>query len=264
MTLWQQTDGNGVPLVLVHGWGMNAAVWEPLLELLTPKYRVTRVELPGHGYSAMNDEHYSLNAWAEALVEIAPDNAIWLGWSLGGLVVLQAAVEQLNRNSANIRALYMMSATPCFAQKENWRCAMPVATLQQFAENLEKNVEATLLRFLSLQIKGSEHSRDLLKQLRKGFAKRPAPTAAALKTGLGFLRDANISTELETIRLPIHWTFGQRDTLVPACAAESIQQLMPDASLQVVEGAGHVPFLSHPEDCLQSLDTLAARTSGKS
>jgi pimeloyl-[acyl-carrier protein] methyl ester esterase len=46
-----QTEGQGSDLVLIHGWGMNGAVWQQLLPLLTPFYRVHWVDMPGYGHS---------------------------------------------------------------------------------------------------------------------------------------------------------------------------------------------------------------------
>ena len=257
MSIWQQTTGKGMPLLLLHGWGMNATVWEPVLDQLNRQYEVTRLDLPGHGYSEVDDGSHTLAAWAQAVAAIAPDNAIWLGWSLGGLIALQAAVKQMK----SMRALYLMTATPCFARRNEWQCAMPITTLDQFAENLDKDTQGTLLRFLSLQIKGCDDARGLLKKLRAGFSAHPNATDAALKAGLGFLRDEDIRSKLGEISIPMHWTFGERDTLVPACASEFIEQALPDATVQIIKGAGHVPFLSHSGECMESLDTLAGRTA---
>lgn len=260
MTLWHQTTGEGPPLLLVHGWGMNASVWQPWLQQLNKEFQVTCVELPGHGHSDLQNDQNTLTAWSDAVTNIAPANAIWLGWSLGGLIALQAVLKQISSpSSVNARALYMMTATPCFAQHDQWQCAMPVATLKQFALNLEQDVDGTLLRFLSLQIKGSEQAREMLKQLRTGFSQRPAADNGALKLGLGLLSDSDLRDSLRNIEIPVHWTFGERDTLVPACVSESIKQLLPDASSQIIKGAGHVPFLSHANECLQSLRLLAGR-----
>ena len=52
MSLYRHTRGYGPDLVLVHGWGMNSAVWEPIVPGLSERFRLTIIELPGHGGSA--------------------------------------------------------------------------------------------------------------------------------------------------------------------------------------------------------------------
>lgn len=257
MKLWSETNGNGRDLVLLHGWGMNSAVWEPVIDRLDKDYRVTCIDLPGHGFSQMHDaEHHTLTDWSKAVADKVPDGAVWLGWSLGGLVSLNAAINRL----AAIKGLFMMTATPSFMQRESWSCAMPEKTLTQFSENLKTDVKSTLTRFLSLQIQGCEHSRELLKQLRSGFAERPSATFHALETGLGFLKDTDLRSSLSAIEIPVHWLYGNRDTLAPACAAEDISSVMNVASTQIIQGAAHVPFLSHFEQVKAAIDELFKRT----
>ena len=47
-----QSFGQGPDLVLLHGWGMNGAVWQQTVESLQPYFRVHVVDLPGYGHSA--------------------------------------------------------------------------------------------------------------------------------------------------------------------------------------------------------------------
>ena len=257
MKLWSETSGNGHDLVLLHGWGMNSAVWEPVMSQLNTQYRVTCVDLPGHGFSQLDDEEaFALSDWSQAIAGTVPHGAIWLGWSLGGLVALDAAIRQI----VDIRGLFMMTATPSFMQRADWPCAMPEKTLTQFADNLKADVKTTLTRFLSLQIQGCDNARDLLKQLRSGFSQRPSATYHALETGLGFLRDTDLRHAIQQIDIPSHWVYGNRDTLTPACAADQIATMMKNSTIQTINGAAHVPFLSHFEVVEQAIGKLVERS----
>ena len=154
-------------LVLVHGWGMNAAVWQPFLPYLE-EYRVTRVELPGHGEQLWSAAERDLQSWGDAVLAQAPERAIWCGWSLGGQVALQAALNQPER----VSALVLMASTPCFVQHPGWDHAMAADTLAQFARQLHQDVAATLNRFLTLQVRGSADMRPTLNLLRTALAER--------------------------------------------------------------------------------------------
>ncbi|MDX1344842.1 MAG: alpha/beta fold hydrolase, partial [Sedimenticolaceae bacterium] len=101
MSLATLTHGEGSPIVLLHGWGMNAGVWMPILPQLAAGWQVTLVELPGHGESEAVEG--DINDWAGAVLEIAPHGAVWLGWSLGAIVTLAAATQAPER----IRALIL-------------------------------------------------------------------------------------------------------------------------------------------------------------
>ena len=244
MSLYIERQGSGSSLVLLHGWGMNAAVWEGLSTTIAAGRRLCRIELPGHGASPFELRHDSREAWADACLEVAPARAVWLGWSLGGLVALEAAL----RSPERVAALVLLTATPRFVRAPDWPAAMAAGTLAQFHDALLEDPAGTLDRFLALQVRGSEAARDCLRTLRREVAQRPAPSREALETGLDLLRDGDLRERLANLSCPSLWVFGQRDSLVPAAAAEGVGNLLPGAMQRVIAGAAHAPFLSHPQE----------------
>lgn len=247
MKLWKHTSGSGPELVLLHGWGMNAGVWEPLLPDLETRFRVTRIELPGHGESPSLSG--GLRAWAEACLAVAPADAFWVGWSLGGTVVQQVALMASER----VSRIGLVTATPSFVRRSDWLPAMQPEVFQQFAQALETDSAGTLKRFLGLQVKGVPGARELLRSLDAALARRPSPDPAGLQLGLQILLDTDLRDGLAALQIPSHWLFGERDTLVPVAVAGEIAALAPNAVCELIANAGHAPFLSHPGQCLDWL-----------
>lgn len=239
-------------LVLIHGWGMNAAVWEALPEGLKAGLRLHPIELPGHGANPLRSPGGGgpglLEAWADACLESAPAGAVWLGWSLGGLVALAAALNAARRRPGQIQGLILMTATPRFVQGPDWPAAMPSETLAQFHRGLLADPSGTLNRFLALQVRGSDQARETLRRLRQGLATRPPPDPAALALGLDLLAGQDLRQALPRLGLPTLWLFGSHDALVPPAVAGHIEGLLPGARTAVVPGAAHAPFLSHPAE----------------
>ena len=236
--------GETCELVLLHGWGMNAAAWGGLPASLTTGRRVGRIELPGHGAGPFELRHNSRAAWADACLESAPEQGVWIGWSLGGVIALEAALKAPER----IRALVLLTATPRFVRAPDWPAAMDAEVLAQFHDGLVTDPAGTLERFLVLQIMGSEAARSTLRTLRRELAQCQAPLPAALALGLDLLRDTDLRGRIGALACPTLWLFGRRDTLVPAAASEGIARLLPQAHRRVIAGAAHAPFLSHPEE----------------
>ena len=73
------TIGEGQNLLLIHGWGVNSAIWQPVVKQLSEHYCVHLVDLPGFANQA-ELEDYSLQSITEALLKKLPSCAIWCGW----------------------------------------------------------------------------------------------------------------------------------------------------------------------------------------
>jgi pimeloyl-[acyl-carrier protein] methyl ester esterase len=242
MTLYTQTSGSGPDLVLIHGWGLHGGVWDVLVPLLEASFRVTRVDLPGHGRSAWRGAA-SLDDMSAAVLSVAPESATWLGWSMGSLIAARAALTA----PARIDRLVLLAGTPCFVRRPGWQPAMLPALLDTFATELQRDYVKTLNRFLSLQVRSSDHAAVVLRRLREKLLAHGPPVPAALSAGLEILRRTDLRDRFPQISCPTLFLMGKRDTLVPVSAGEQAAQRMPDARVQVIEGAGHAPFMAQPQ-----------------
>jgi pimeloyl-[acyl-carrier protein] methyl ester esterase len=251
MSLSVQKYGEGEPLALIHGWGMNGSVWVPLLPRLVKRWQVIIVELRGHGESEPVEG--DIDDWARALIDVVPQDAVWLGWSLGAIATLAAATLA----PEYIRALLLAGGTPRFTRTGGWECGMRPDLLDSFAEELFSSPERTMLRFLGLQVRGADNERETLRQLKSAVSKRPEAGTAALRSGLDLLLRTDLRSRLPDLAVPSLWLYGEKDTLVSATTADRVRQLQPQARTSVIRGAGHAPFLSHPGQCLQALEEFA-------
>ncbi|MGE0080714.1 MAG: pimeloyl-ACP methyl ester esterase BioH [Thiohalomonadaceae bacterium] len=242
MTIHIDITGNGPPVVLIHGWGLHGGVWARTAQALAGSHEVWRVDLPGFGASAPLAGRYTAQTLAEAVAARVPAGAVWAGWSLGGLVVLAAA-----HMGASVSRLVLVGATPRFVQAPDWPHAMAGEVLAGFAAELAADWRATVLRFLALQARGSERAREELRALRETVFARGEPATAALSGGLDVLRDTDLRAALGHVTLPALVIHGSRDVLVPVQAAVETTAALHRARLALIEGAGHAPFLSHPD-----------------
>lgn len=248
--LYSQTLGDGPQLVMLHGWGMNAAIWRDLARELAVKYRVTLVELPGHGRSDWNGES-AIEQWVDACLEAAPREAIWLGWSLGGLISLKAALAAPER----IQALLLISTNPKFVRDAAWPHGVDDAVLSDFGASLVADQDKTLQRFLALQVRGANDAAVTLRSLRKNMKAVPASHIEALKAGLGFLRQTDLREHLSELSCPVTWLLGEKDALVPTSLMDDLHGgVSRDLDLRMALGAGHAPFLSHKDLVHQWID----------
>jgi pimeloyl-[acyl-carrier protein] methyl ester esterase len=230
---------------------MNAAVWKPFADRLADRYRVTAVDLPGHGLSDGPAEP-TLRAWAQACADAAPERAVWVGWSLGAQVALRAALD----SPQDLPGLVLISGTPRFTRGPDWPHATPEKLGHQFAAALLEDSTGTLERFLALQVRGSTEATETLRILRAALRDRPPPRPDALEDGLRLLLTDDLRGELDALSPRSLWLFGERDTLVPAEVGEAVARLAPRAEVLILHGAAHAPFLSAPDRVARLIDTF--------
>ena len=249
MSLYVERVGSGPDLVMLHGWGLHGGLFRPVVDALSKHNTLHLVDLPGHGRSGMIEGDYTLCALAKVIGENVPQDAVWLGWSLGGRVALQAAAD-----GHAINKLILVGNNPCFVQQSGWPHAMPESELIQFADSLNNDYKQTLLRFIAVQSRGSERGREELRALRSELFDHGEPDQKALAGGLEILRSADLRSLLPDIKQPTLVLHGERDTLAPLPAAEFTAATLPHAELTVIEGAGHAPFISHPDESVNAIE----------
>ncbi|TKK16012.1 pimeloyl-[acyl-carrier protein] methyl ester esterase [Enterobacter cancerogenus] len=255
-TLWWQTVGTGnCHLVLLHGWGLNAEVWRCVSEELASHFTLHLVDLPGYGrssgYGAM-----TLAEMANEVLDAAPQNAIWLGWSLGGLVASQIALTHPER----VQALVTVASSPCFSAHDAWPGIKP-EVLAGFQQQLSADFQRTVERFLALQTMGTETARQDARTLKQTVLSLPMPDVAVLNGGLEILRTVDLREPLASLALPHLRIYGYLDGLVPRKVVPLLDTLWPESESLVVAKAAHAPFISHPEEIVSALIALRQRVA---
>ncbi len=240
-----KTSGSGEAMLVLHGWGMNSSVWEPVRESLESHFSVTWVDLPGHDVNR-DVEAKSLDDIVKLLVPLLGTKTHVLGWSLGGLI----AQAMLQSNPEKFCSLTLVASTPRFSQSKDWPNAMSHEVLDQFSLNLEQDLQGTIKRFIGLQFMGIKNSKDLQRSLVKNILQNLAQYSA-LRLGLKLLKKCDYRENNASVLQ--HWILGGRDRLVPVAVSDEIKQLRPNDKISIIMSAGHAPFVTHPDEFTQLL-----------
>jgi len=246
MSLHVDVRGSGPDLVLLHGWGMHSSIWGGVHDELARDFRVHAMDLPGYGASP-TCQPYDLQHLEQEVAQAMPARAGLVGWSLGGLVAQRLALNLPQR----VARLMLVGSTPCFVQRPDWPHGIEAALLQSFAHDLERDYAATLMRFLTLQVRNGENVRTVLKYLRMALFARGMPSAEVLRAGLDILLENDLRAEIGKLVLPLSIVHGERDMLAPVAAARWLAAQVPGARLTLIADCAHAPFLSHPKVFLQ-------------
>jgi 3-oxoadipate enol-lactonase len=114
--------GSGDPVVLIHGMGLDASMWDPQMPVLAREFRVIRYDLRGFGASTLPDGPYSHSDDLLGLLEfLGAPSAHVIGLSMGGRIALRFALE----HARAVRSLTLIdSALDGFAWCQSWRDQM--------------------------------------------------------------------------------------------------------------------------------------------
>ncbi len=226
--------GQGMPLVLFHGWGFDNQIWLPLIPLLQERYQLTLVDLPGFGLTPMMDWH----SFKVRLLEQLPASFALAGWSMGGLYATRLAIEEPHR----VRCLLNINSSPRFITDTLWP-GVDKEVFLNFYKNLSTDIDKTLRDFIALQ---------LIKDKFK-FVLGSPPSPEGLENGLTILETWDLREGIKNLAQPTCFMFGRLDPITPVKTMNVMQSLYPDFKYVLFNKAAHMPFLSHTELFIQEI-----------
>jgi pimeloyl-ACP methyl ester carboxylesterase len=114
-------DGKGEPIIFVHGLGLNHAIWEHQIALLSHSYETLVYDLRGHGRSGVPETGYSYAQYASDLKVLIEDcvrpPVHLVGLSMGGAIAFQFA----GKHADDVRSITLVSPHICgYTSYENW------------------------------------------------------------------------------------------------------------------------------------------------
>jgi pimeloyl-ACP methyl ester carboxylesterase len=257
------TAGTGAPLVLLHGAGDNALDWHWVLPALAATHQVFAPDLPGFSDSARPTASYS-PAYFERFVAAFVDaldigRATFAGNSLGGLVALRLALSE----PARVAALVLIGSAglgrafnPAFA-------SVNVPGLGEAAIPLWRTPAGAYQRAwaraaLLFALPAGAPRRWLAEQQR--LALSPGYLEAhltALRAQLGFGGQREVLVDrLPRLKVPTLVVWGAQDRVFPQSQAREAVARLPEGSLAVIPGCGHMPHVECRHSFLAALDEI--------
>jgi pimeloyl-ACP methyl ester carboxylesterase len=220
-----------LPIVILHGWGAHIEAVAPILSALEGAGDLIALDLPGFGESDPPPEAWDVDCYARFMVhfldELAVDRAHLVGHSHGGRVSLALAADEPERVG---RLLLVDSAG--IPPKRGWRYRRRVAV-------------AKLGRLLAKV--GGGPGRRLQERMRARVASRDYLEASeAMRGTFRAVIAADLSDRLTRIGAPTLLVWGERDEDTPLWMGHRMEELIPDAGLVVLEGAGHYSYADAP------------------
>ncbi len=245
------------PVLMLHGFTGSGASWQPVVAGLGERYRAITPDIRGHASASSSnpvDLTGVLDDLEAALHEagVATDQRFTLvGYSQGGRIALHAALDP--RFQQRLAQLVLIGASPGLASASERQARR--ATDEALAAEFETlTIEQIAERWAQTPILGGITPEQALRANSDRLRSTPAGLGAALR-GLGTGALPSLWERLSGIAAPVVLVVGARDQKFRQIN-EQMTELLPNAELHVVAGAGHAVQLEQP-------NMIAALISGR-
>ncbi len=226
-------EGQGTPVLLLHGWGSSNIVYNGFINTLKTRCRLVAPDFPGCGESDTMSKPWTLQDYCDFVLKfmkaVGLENPIMMGHSHGGRVTMYMTATGMV-NPPKIVLLDAAGLIPKKSLKQKFRVKSFKAIKTVLTLPVIRNFSASLLD------KARRHY---------GSADYNAAPEVLRKT-LVSLVNTDIRDILTNIKCPTLLIWGENDTATPLSDAKIIESLIDDAGLCVIKGTGHFSFVERP------------------
>jgi pimeloyl-ACP methyl ester carboxylesterase len=247
-------EGSGPAVVLLHGYALSAASWDPVAERMRDRARIIRPDLRGFARSSPGEGPYTMERMAEDVAAILDERRIEratiVGHSMGGVVAM-AFARAFPQRVAGI-ALVDSRVDPDTPEQERNRLS-----LAERAKNEGLGViEASYVpKFFAPRV--YEERADLVEAAHRGFADHDNASAAAAFAGS--VRRFDGRAVLASLDVPAHVLCGDQDAFFTVASQQRLVAAARDGEIAVIPGCGHMPMWEAPDETAAALLRLVDR-----
>ena len=237
--IYYEVEGEGKPLILLHGWLASSETMKPLQQHLSRNFKVYNVDIVGFGKSELPDKPMNTNDFGDFLAKFIEqlniENPILIGHSHGGRTVINYAGRKLGKinkivliDSAGIKPKRSINY---YIKIYTYKIVKKI--LKLFPKNLERIREKVLNKFGSADYKASPE---------------------ILRKTMNIIINENQKEIMKNINVPTLMIWGDKDTATPLNDAKQMEKLIPNSGIAVLEGTGHFSYLEKLPQCCIILD----------
>jgi pimeloyl-ACP methyl ester carboxylesterase len=253
-------EGNGAPIVLVHGLGGAAVNWVDVAPGLARRHRVLVPDLPGHGGSNPLPAVPNLAVFADRIGAVADREglvpAAVVGHSLGAVVALRLALRRPDAVSSLVLAGAAGISSATRRARYGLRILGIIGPRRLVAPWADSVADSALLRQLVFGHWGAADTRSMSDAAVEGFLEGTRLTSDSEGAAHALVRD-DVREELGDLRCPVLVLWGARDNqLSIGDAFEFARRLR--AELRVIADCGHLLIGERPDLCMDAIETFLA------
>lgn len=239
-------QGDGPPMVFVHGFGCDQTMWRLLAPHFAGRYTCILLDLVGSGQSdlsAYDRQKYStLHGYAqdlcEVLAEVTSAPAVCVGHSVSSMIGMLANLRSPDQFLAQV----MVGPSPCYINDGDYFGGFERSDIESLLETLESNYLGWSSNMAPV-IMGAPDQPELGVELTNSFC-RTDPEIAKQFARVTFLSDHR--ADLPRLQAPTLVLQCSEDVIAPVAVGEYLQRTIPNCTMRIIDNVGHCPHLSAP------------------
>ncbi len=236
-TLTAVDEGSGPLVVLLHPLAMAGEFWRPLIDELSPRFRVVAPDARGHGDSTWDGEPFTVEDMAAdvaGVIEHVSGPASVVGMSMGGCAAIALAV----RRQELVARLVLADTTADYGPDKESAWAERAAG----AVNKPRDEQLTFQHDRWFSPDFLESDPDEVSRVSKVFLATDSTAHAAASRALGAYDD---SARLDRIKAPTLVLVGDQDYATPPAMAEALHAGIATSDLQVLPDTRHLSLIQN-------------------
>lgn len=251
------TQGHGQALVLLHGWSFDKNVWTYQIDEFANNFSLITVDLPGHGESSYAADIDIVNDLYQLVCSLRRQKVSIIGHSFGGFLALQFAAQYAEL----IEKLVVVGAPAKFVCSQDYPHGLTFEQIAQLRAFLEKEYPKILAVFMRWLFTAQERTQPNFKEIWQHLMHREQwPDKNALAWILSLIEEADAREEINKISAHTLIINGTHDPICPQAAAKYLHERLDNSRLEYFRNCGHLPFLTHPGDFNQLVQSFLAVT----
>lgn len=252
LTWHYDCEGEGPPLLFLHGWGVNRRIWRQQSKYFSRRHRTVSVDLPGHGQTSW--QPVSLRDIAEdigfLLKRLRLDRVGVVASSFGGLVALKLFELFPDR----IGFFVFAGSQPKFSRSDDYPFGLEAARIRKLASQVRTHYPGMVNIFFRSLFTQQERESRRFRWIQTFRKTDDVPRQEALLEILNILETEDLRPVLEKVDRPIQFITGTDDYICTKDCLIFLQNNVRHARLDWFEHCGHFPFLSRPHEFNQVME----------
>lgn len=248
--------GEGIPVVMLHGFGGSFDNWRKLIEEFPEGYRLIAADLPGFGLSQYDPAivgepdlaSYYTRFASDLIDELDIDSCYLMGNSLGGYLSWETTLLRGDK----VKKLVLLNSAG-YSEEDINGFLINAAKSGLFKKIAKKGIPRAATKFAAKRVIGDKTKKPDAQRLDSFYGLlNKEGTLETIQT-IGSAPHVIDTLRIKEIAVPTLIIWGDKDNIIPVEHANKFKRDIPNSELIIYEGSGHIPMIENSERLIKDI-----------